>query len=129
MEPADLNSSPERDDARLEAWLRQPTAPLPDDGFSQRVLAALPPSAPATVSVFVPAPARLNWRRLAVCTTGAIIGGIVAYSGKASFVLPSAALDSTVTALGDPTTLAALAITVAAVLYALRPRALVRLLP
>ena len=47
MEPANLNSPP--DDARLEAWLREDAgAPLPDDGFSARVVAALPPRPRAT---------------------------------------------------------------------------------
>ena len=43
MEPADLNS-PSPDDARLDAWLRDSSAlpPLPDNGFSRRVVAALP---------------------------------------------------------------------------------------
>lgn len=47
MEPADLNSqSP--DDAQLDAWLRQSSVlpPLPDNGFSAQVIAALPPRAP-----------------------------------------------------------------------------------
>jgi DNA-binding transcriptional LysR family regulator len=42
MEPADMNpASPE--DARLEALLRDAAPPLPDEGFSRQVLAALPP--------------------------------------------------------------------------------------
>jgi hypothetical protein len=37
------NLTPPSDDAWLEAWLNKATpAPLPDDGFSARVLAALP---------------------------------------------------------------------------------------
>lgn len=40
MEPSDLNPA----DEPLELLLREPAAvPLPDDGFSTRVLAALPP--------------------------------------------------------------------------------------
>ncbi len=44
MEPHDLKSNPSPDDARLDAWLRTHTALplLPDDGFSHRVLTALP---------------------------------------------------------------------------------------
>lgn len=44
MEPDNLNPPPPSNDTRLEAWLRTNTAlpPLPDDGFSRRVLAALP---------------------------------------------------------------------------------------
>lgn len=43
MEPTNLNSTPPDDDA-LEAWLRANSSlpPLPDDGFSRRVLGALP---------------------------------------------------------------------------------------
>ena len=68
MEPNDLNSLPP-DEAQLDAWLRASTTqpPLPDDGFSQRVLSALPPPArPDSV------------RRLWFCVAGALIGGGVA---------------------------------------------------
>jgi len=71
MEPNDLNSLPP-DDVQLEAWLRASTTlpPLPDDGFSQRVLTALPP------------PAREDsvWRRW-FCVAGALTGGGVAALG------------------------------------------------
>ncbi len=40
MEPSNLNPSTEDD--RLAALLRRRTDPIPDDGFSARVLAALP---------------------------------------------------------------------------------------
>jgi len=47
MEPADL-SSPDPTDQKLAAFLRSAEGqPLPDDGFSVRVLAALPPPRPA----------------------------------------------------------------------------------
>ena len=71
MEPNDLNSLPP-DEAQLDAWLRASTTqpPLPDDGFSQRVLSALPPPArPDSV------------RRLWFCVAGALIGGGVAALG------------------------------------------------
>ena len=44
MESSDLNSpSPSRSpDGAIEAWLRLPQAPLADDGFSARVVRALP---------------------------------------------------------------------------------------
>jgi hypothetical protein len=45
MESADLNS-PRHEDAALAALLRQHRAPVPDDGFTHRVLAALPPIQP-----------------------------------------------------------------------------------
>lgn len=55
MEPTDLNS-PDPTDDKLAAFLRSAaSAPLPDDGFSARVLAALPPPRPA------PLLARRDW--------------------------------------------------------------------
>lgn len=44
MEPNDLKSNTPPDDTQLEAWLRTSAAlpPLPDAGFSLRVLTALP---------------------------------------------------------------------------------------
>lgn len=42
MEPANLNSTPPEDD-RLRTLLGTAHPPLPDKGFTQRVLAALPP--------------------------------------------------------------------------------------
>ena len=43
MEPEHL-SPDSSDDARVDEWLRSDAStPLPDDGFSSRVLAALPP--------------------------------------------------------------------------------------
>lgn len=86
MEPDDLNSlSP--DDAKLEAWLRANASlpRLPDDGFSCRVLAALPPvSRKARVS---------ERRRVVLC--GAAVGVIVAvalyFAGTpGDFVWPTA---------------------------------------
>lgn len=53
MEPNDLNSPTSPDDAPLETWLRTHAAlpPLPDAGFSRRVLTALPvPSRRARIS-------------------------------------------------------------------------------
>ncbi|HWL14214.1 MAG TPA: hypothetical protein VNR00_01335 [Opitutus sp.] len=79
MEPADLNASPSRDpeDARLEQFLRQPLAPLPDDGFTARVLATLPPPPSRT--------------RAGVCLAAASVGvslalvRIAAHGGWAAF--------------------------------------------
>lgn len=44
MEPNDLKSPTPPDDALFDTWLRSHATlpPLPDDGFSRRVLAALP---------------------------------------------------------------------------------------
>jgi hypothetical protein len=65
MEPADLKPTPP-DDGPIEAWLKAHAtlAPLPDDGFSARVLAALPP----------PATPRKSRRRFALCLAGALAG-------------------------------------------------------
>ncbi len=80
MEPADLNPTPP-DDPALEAWLRSGTAlpPLPDHGFSHRVLAALPPP-PAPVS-----------SRVWACAVGAGAGlGVVALAMvKGDILLPA----------------------------------------
>lgn len=43
MEPSNVNDNDSESDA-LKAMIRAHSAPLPDDGFSQRVLAALPPA-------------------------------------------------------------------------------------
>ena len=64
MEPSDLKSpAPDRDP--LETWLRAGVAPtpLPDNGFSHRVLTSLPPRIP---------PARA--RRVICCVIGAAAG-------------------------------------------------------
>jgi fructose-specific phosphotransferase system IIC component len=43
MEPSDLNlNDSDNEDAALKAMMRAQSPALPDDGFSQRVLAALP---------------------------------------------------------------------------------------
>lgn len=74
MEPNDLKSSAP-DDAQLDAWLRTSASqpPLPDGGFTQRVLATLPP------------PARhQSTRRLWFCGGGALVGIVVAVIGTLS---------------------------------------------
>jgi hypothetical protein len=85
MEPADLNSS-HPDDARLEAWLRahSAAAPLPDDGFSARVLAALPARTQPALSANRFAARRTARRRLWLCLLGALAGmalGVTANRG------------------------------------------------
>jgi hypothetical protein len=64
MEPLDLKSPTPGDD-QLEAWLRANASatPLPDDGFTQRVLTSLPPQAQPEVS-----------RRAVFCLVGALAG-------------------------------------------------------
>jgi hypothetical protein len=82
MEPTDLKSSP--DDDRLDAWLRTSgaAAPLPDDGFTSRVLAALPPPSPAlTPAGLLAARRRAAHRRAWFCLIGAALGCAVSFSG------------------------------------------------
>lgn len=70
MEPSDLNPPPP-DDAALETWLHTHAVeqPLPDDGFSHRVLAALPPR----IIVTSTASARRRWLCAAAATIGLLI--------------------------------------------------------
>lgn len=74
MEPADLNSLPPND-ARLEVWYRAKisAASLPDDGFSRRVLSALP--APAK---------QADTKRRLFCLIGALAGAGVAWLGASN---------------------------------------------
>jgi hypothetical protein len=69
MEPANL--TPFRSDHDpVESWLRAKAVdPLPDNGFSARVIAALPPS-----------PASFSWRRLLLCAGGTLCGLAFAWS-------------------------------------------------
>ena len=109
MEPKDLKSdSP--DDAPIEAWLRARAtlAPLPDDGFSTRVLAALPPAARSMK------PALRPW----LCAAGAIVGCVLAASS--GLTAPAAvdqvaalasALQTALTPLADPSFGLALVVT------------------
>ncbi len=68
MEPNELIPRPQ-DDSPLDDWLRANAAlpPLPDDGFSHRVISALP----------APRRTRPSHRGLAV-TVGALVGVLVA---------------------------------------------------
>lgn len=69
MEPTDLNAS-SRDDQRLAAMLRDAQPAVADDGFSARVLAALPSPKPSTAA----------WRsRPLVCICGALVGSAFAW--------------------------------------------------
>ncbi len=74
MEPERLDPAPRPDAAALEAWLRANAAqpPLPDDGFSQRVLAALPPPRASWIT-------RDQQRTLVFVVLGALAGVIFCY--------------------------------------------------
>lgn len=79
MEPADLNR-PAPDDAQLDAWLNANAAiaPLPDHGFSQRVLRALPLRIDPAMLLQARRDAQAEAGRRAVfCAAGAAIGLIV----------------------------------------------------
>jgi hypothetical protein len=69
MEPANLTPLPPDRDP-LEAWLsaKVPVAPLPDEGFTARVLAALPPP-----------PSTFSWHRLLLYAGGTLSGLAVAW--------------------------------------------------
>lgn len=75
MEPAKLNS-PDPADARLEALLREPASDvLPDDGFSQRVMAHLPDAELSRRAAIVPlgTDRPLVWSRSDLLGTGAAV--------------------------------------------------------
>lgn len=74
MEANHMNpAAPE--DAEIEARLRQPCAPLSDDGFTARVLAALPPRSAA--------PRQSPWRAVI------LIAGLIAGVAVAAFRIGS----------------------------------------
>jgi hypothetical protein len=124
MEPIDLKPTPP-DDAQLEAWLHASAAlpSLPDDGFTSRVLSALPP------------PARQqNTQREWFCVGGALIGTVVATfgalsSGNLSADLPALqdTILATVAQLSVPAIGLALGITLGSLWFAFRGR--LRVLP
>lgn len=98
------------DDARLEAWLRSDSEALPDDGFSARVLAALPPARPS-----------FAWRRTLLVAAGAALGYALALAAGASVSgLAAAALDEMRRAsadLADPWIAASAAATIGLLVY------------
>ena len=122
MESANLTPLPPDRDP-LEAWLsaKAPVAPLPDDGFAARVLAALPPPQSS-----------FSWRRLLPYAAGALGGLAVAWWQGGGGAAPGAISHwwngisaQTVSCLGwlsDPWWSLALAgaIVVAAVVFAIR---------
>lgn len=74
MEPTDLNSA--ADDRRLTEVLQSSAAPISDDGFSDRVLAALPPPAPRgaraipPIAILIGGVVGLTYARWQGATTG-----------------------------------------------------------
>ena len=123
MEPNDLNS-PLNDDSRLETLLRQPAPALPDNGFSTRVLAALPARIPA----------RRPELRLVFCSAGAVIGLIIAFlvstassselAGPNEFGQTYSRLVET---FSNPNVILALAVAALSLVFTLWPRALLQM--
>ena len=114
MEPDDLNEFT-KNDRRLEALLRQSSAPLADDGFSSRVLASLPSSTP-----------RRSPYRLAACLIGAIAGLAVAYFFNSNSVGGNSVVspDQLWEVISDSTFLLAVAIAGGSLILAFEPRVL-----
>lgn len=106
---------PNNDDTLLEARLRRDLPPLPDEGFANRVLAALPP----------PVRQRRPRSRLVFVLAGALAG--TAWALAAGAGRPGPDLDATATALthaltplADPMLLLALAVAGLSLVYAFR---------
>ena len=109
-----MNSSPDPD-SRLEEWLRQSGPMLPDEGFSARVMASLPPPAAASRPV----------RRWLVCSVGAVGGLLYALvrtpswpevTGGLARVINS--LDTPMALFVDPTVAIMAFVTALSLLYA-----------
>ncbi len=107
-------SSP--DDTPVEAWLRSSASlpPLPDDGFSHRVLAALPP----------PARRRANRLRLVLCLAGALAGVALVLQHSPDFPdifhrleQLDPVLNQATSQLADPAFAIALGVTAASLLF------------
>jgi hypothetical protein len=114
MESNDLNPSLP-DDAHLESWLRANATlpPLPDDGMSRRVLAALPPRT-RTLSSRLAA-------TLAGTAMGLVVVGLQVFAGGNPLDrLPAfdAALAESLSQLGSPAAGLAVVATVGSLVFA-----------
>jgi hypothetical protein len=115
MEPANMNTAPD-DNERLVTMLRETAPALPDYGFSQRVMTALPPK--THISVF--------HLRLSLSLLGAIAGLLFAWrNGVSVKSLKLAANQLTGSfaptgTMSDAHVLIALAVTLLSLLYAFR---------
>jgi hypothetical protein len=126
MEPANVNLPPD-EDAQLAALLRATHAEIPDDGFSSRVLAVLPPVQHSASTLDRP------FTRIAIYTVSAIAGLAFAIARGLSFESLAAAQETvrqtlaTVSATPDYSSVGiALAAATLSILYAMKGR-LVRL--
>jgi hypothetical protein len=114
MEPTGLNSS-EDPDARLDELLRRPAPLLPDNGFSPRVMAALP--APTGRGRF--------YLRCLVCAAGAMIGVLFVLACTpswsdltSSFEPMDSSIGSLIGILTDPMLALVMVVTTGSLLYA-----------
>lgn len=114
MEPANLNSPSDRGDDRLESLLRTPAPPLPDDGFSTRVLAALP--SPVRHAPRFARPAVARW-----CGAVAILGTLTAISLAAPWSEFQTAFAPVTNSLTEPAVIISLIVALGSTGYALWP--------
>ncbi len=123
MEPADVNPGA-RDDARLEALLRRPAPPLADDGFSARVLAALPPvrAAAAGSAKIVRRHERAEWLGVWVGVVVALLGCFFWPTSPAESAGAFFRAVSNATYLADPALALAVLVAAGSILYAFWPR-------
>jgi hypothetical protein len=114
MESPDLNSL-SSDDERLQAMLLEGSPPLADNGFSARVMRALPPE----TQTFAP------YARVVVCVLSALLGVVFVWAqgvSLESLTLAANRISEALTpagaSLGDSRIIFALAVTVLSLLYA-----------
>jgi hypothetical protein len=118
MESNDLKSSPAPDDAAFETWLRTNAAlsPLADEGFSRRVLVALPPARRRT-------PRRALVALAAIGGVIALVAAVVAIGREPAGLLAfNNNLVDAVNQLLSPAGSGALALTIGSLWYAFRDR-------
>ncbi|MCX6954018.1 MAG: hypothetical protein NTV51_17860 [Verrucomicrobia bacterium] len=113
MEPANRTPPPDHGDDRLEALLRAPASALPDDGFSARVLAALPPPDRAS---HVARASVAQW-----CGFLAALATLAALTAAAPWMELQTAFAPVSVSFTDPGVLAALVVALGSTVYALWP--------
>lgn len=128
MEPANLKPD-STDDAQVEAWLRAnaTAAPLPDDGFSERVLTALPAAQPAAPA----RPAWGGWLYAAAAVLGVLAasrsggGGTRELRAQLADLVPAA--QAATAPFADPSVLIGLIVTALSLAFVYRRELLARL--
>ena len=116
-----MNPLPD-DEQRLQALLARPSPPLADDGFSLRVLSALPAKSSASTLAVLPI-------RSILCTTAALAGLALAWQqGVSDETLEFAAtqlrdaFSPTSPRFAEPAIVGALAVAGLSLLYAFKPQ-------